>query len=1128
MTPVEVRNKLVSALQLDLVGPQGSNGAAAEVLPQHPSRWYLTGFLVPFDAGEAQSSDPDAGDDIDGNGEGSGTDDDVVPERVAASKTRFPSSMGLSVLLPFQTKQLSVTVDWGDYQPISPEGTESNAWQRTPRSETLLVDVQQSIRWRCDVPLPGTDGLRVSIAGRSLSGAKNIVASDRPCQTVSVFLVNHRHAAPDDTRDIAFAFQARLTIQCSEGFVARRDAHAVGSSDPDLRIADLQFRDCLEFAVGHNVAAESTVIEQQCHSISTAWIPRAEVERTIVPPMQGVQLKMDALADLTDAVAAATSLQPFVTSYRQWIAQQVQTLSALTDRRLETATTLLQRAEIAAGRIEIGIALLAQPLVLEAFRLANRAMSMQARRRSSQSSGLPDSAIDPEWRPFQLAFLLMNLEGIVRPESADRSTVDLLFFPTGGGKTEAYLGLAAFTLVHRRLKNPGVNSCGLTVLMRYTLRLLTLDQLGRASALICALELLREQDVEKLGRWPFEIGLWVGQAATPNEMGRKGDNKPQSARARAIAYCSDDRKPSPIPLENCPWCNTRFKNSSFRLVPNNDEPLDLRIVCVNRNCDFSGPHGRRLPIVAVDEPIYRRLPCFMIATVDKFAAMPWIGPVGGFFGKVDRYDSGGFYGPCSPMGGMPIPGGHLPPPELIIQDELHLISGPLGTIAGLYETALDQLCSSGDGPTRVRPKIVASTATVRRAESQIRALFNRDRVDIFPPPGPDRRDSFFARTVSPQQSNARLYLGITGQGRSPKRVFLRTCLALMAAAQKLYLEHRRQQPSPVDPYMTLLGYFNSLRELGGARRLVEDEVSNSLAGFGERLRIGESTGPFASRGPLKEVLELTSRVSTDKVADTKRRLEKSFAPGEKEAVDIALATNMISVGLDITRLGLMVVYGQPKTSSEYIQASSRVGRDHTRPGLVVTILNLNRPRDRSHYERFGVYHESFYRHVEATSVTPFSPRALDRGLAATVVALARHGLARMTAPRGASEILSTRQQLTSISHLMAERAEEHNKDRSAAERQELKETLFRRCQDLLGEWEQIAESYRQSGTQLQYQAEIGAAKRLLYPFLDAELEQLHPRFRKFRANRSMRDVEPEVNLWLRTLTNVPVEDSDNG
>ena len=1128
MTPVEVRSQMVEALQLDLIGPQNGNGDSIEVLPQHPSRWYLTGFLVPFDAGEKQAHDEDAGDEIDGAGERGGTDDDVSPERAAASKTRFPSSMGLSVLLPKETEQLEVTIDWGDYGPLEPEPGQPNAWRRTPQHKSLLVPIDRKDRWKADLPIPGSEGLRIVVTGRGLSGLRNQETYGRPCQSVSIFLVNHRRQAPDETRDTAFAFQAQLTVSCREGFVARVDSHAMDSTDPDLRIADLQFRDCFEFGVGHNISTASTVVDEKCFSIRTCWIPQAEVERTTVPELRDVQLQMDALAILKDADSAATSLMPFVTSYRKWIDDQQASLRSITGRRLETAEALLQRARVAANRIERGIQLLADDQALESFRLANKAMAMQAKKRQSIASGKPENAIIPEWRPFQLAFLLMNLEGVVHPESADRSTVDLLFFPTGGGKTEAYLGLAAFTLVHRRLKNPGVRSCGLTVLMRYTLRLLTLDQLGRASALICALELLREQDVEKLGRWPFEIALWVGQAATPNVMGRKGDNNPNSARSKTIAFQNDDRKPSPIPLENCPWCNTKFKNVSFRLIPNNDEPDDLRVICVNRNCEFSGANNRRLPIVAVDEPIYRRLPCFMIATVDKFAAMPWTGQVGGFFGKVDRYDNGGFYGPCSPMGGVPIPGGHLPPPELIIQDELHLISGPLGTIAGLYETALDQLCATEIGNHRVRPKIVASTATVRRAESQIRALFNRDRVDIFPPPGPNRRDSFFARTVSPKESNARMYLGVTGQGRSPKRVFLRTCLALMAAAQKLYSDNKHEKQNPADPYMTLLGYFNSLRELGGARRLVEDEVSNSLVGFGERMRIGESTGLFMNRGPLKEVLELTSRVSTDKVADTKRRLEKAFGPKEKESVDIALATNMISVGLDITRLGLMVVYGQPKTSSEYIQASSRVGRDHARPGLVVTILNLNRPRDRSHYERFGVYHESFYRHVEATSVTPFSPRALDRGLAATVVALARHGMAQMTPPKGATEILTKRHKLTWISSLMAERAEEHNKDRSAQERQQLKDNLYKRCQDLLDEWEQIANQYRQNGTTLQYQNEVGSAKRLLYQFLDPELDQVNPRFRKFRANRSMRDVEPEVNLWLRSLDNVSLEDGEDG
>jgi hypothetical protein len=290
--------------------------------------------------------------------------------------------------------------------------------------------------------------------------------------------------------------------------------------------------------------------------------------------------------------------------------------------------------------------------VLDAFRTANKVMAVAARRRAAIARGVEPAAVGaPAWRPFQLAFLLMNLKGVAEPAHDDRAVVDLLFFPTGGGKTEAYLGLAAFTLVLRRLRHPGLASAGLSVLMRYTLRLLTLDQLSRAAALICALELERQQHADRLGDWPFEIGLWVGRAATPNEMGRKGDGNANSARARTIAYQTGKTTAPPIPLEECPWCGTKFTPNSFLLVPNPDTPNNLLINCVNRGCAFTRNHS--LPIVAVDEPIYRRLPCFLIATVDKFAAMPWTGPVGGFFGRVERRDKHGFYGPCEPNVGAP-------------------------------------------------------------------------------------------------------------------------------------------------------------------------------------------------------------------------------------------------------------------------------------------------------------------------------------------------------------------------------------------------------------------------------------------------------------------------------------------
>ena len=230
--------------------------------------------------------------------------------------------------------------------------------------------------------------------------------------------------------------------------------------------------------------------------------------------------------------------------------------------------------------------------------------------------------------------------------------------------------------------------------------------------------------------------------------------------------------------------------------------------------------------------------------------------------------------------------------------------------------------------------------------------------------------------------DTRIYVGIAAQGRGPKVIFLKSATTVMAAAQAAW-DAAATDPNPADPYMTTVAYFNALRELGSARRIVEDEIGSRLLTYSRRRREGEAAGLFADRRISFEPVELTSRVGTANVAEAKRRLALGF--DREERADVALATNMISVGLDITRLGLMLVSGQPKTTAEYIQATSRVGRDHDRPGLVMSLLNVHKPRDRSHYERFTAYHETFYRGVEATSVTPFSSRALDRGLAAVTV-----------------------------------------------------------------------------------------------------------------------------------------------
>jgi ATP-dependent helicase YprA (DUF1998 family) len=446
-------------------------------------------------------------------------------------------------------------------------------------------------------------------------------------------------------------------------------------------------------------------------------------------------------------------------------------------------------------------------------------------------------------------------------------------------------------------------------------------------------------------------------------------------------------------------------------------------------------------------------------------------------------------------------GRELRPIDLIIQDELHLISGPLGTIAGLYETAFDLLASRQINGERRGPKIVASTATVRRAETQIRNLFGRETTAIFPPPGLNRSDSFFAQID--RETPSRLYLGVASPGRGPKLVFLRTLQTLLAGAQAL---SSGGADDPADPYLTALCYFNALRELGGARRIVDDEVRAHLTSYGSsRVRREPVGAPFADR-TMREIQELTSRFSTDKVSEARKRLGLPFH--EKASVDVAMATNMISVGLDIGRLGLMVVQGQPKTAAEYIQATSRVGRESRKPGLVVTLLNVHKPRDRMHYEQFRAFHMSFYRAVEATSVTPFAPRALDRALAATLVAAARHVDPMLTPNSAADRIVHHAPAYQRVKDILEQKMRVSGQD----------EEVIRRClsrlETLRDAWADIADQQTRSGDTFVY-ANEDAVRRLL----QAPYEQnaaMDPRREWFVAARSMRDTEPVALLKVRT------------
>ena len=623
-------------------------------------------------------------------------------------------------------------------------------------------------------------------------------------------------------------------------------------------------------------------------------------------------------------------LNRVVGAYRQWISEQEQRATQLVDSLRPQAKRHLERCRQGADRMEEGVALIREDAeVRSAFQLSQKAMNLQF--------GWQRGGSRLEWRPFQLGFQLLVLASLANRSHRGRAIMDLLWFPTGGGKTEAYLALTAFVILLRRLRATEQDEgAGVAVLMRYTLRLLTIQQFQRAAAMVMACELLRRQsqagqsNMPDLGSSPIGIGLWVGSSATPqypSEALQQRQDSPSTYRQ----------------ITSCPACDEVL---AWRVTPS-----ESSVKCSSdpSECQLAST-GESLPIWTVDEEVYRHSPALLIGTVDKFAQIVRNMRTRALFGG----------------------GTGSAPPDLIVQDELHLISGPLGSIAGLYEVAIDELCRRDD----VRPKIVGSTATIRRAEDQIQALFDRATYQ-FPSPGLDAGNSGFA--VTDQAHPGRLYVGITTAGRSATYMLQALAASLLQAATD-----PSASPEERNFYWTQVVYFNSLRELGHALVLMQDDVPVSIRQIGARR--GES--PRAVGVPA----ELTSRVPSYEIRDMLDRLE--IDADNPEAVTLLLASNMISVGMDIPRLGLMIVNAQPKTLSEYIQATSRVGRGNV-PGLIITMYNNMRARDRSHYETFETWHRSFYRDIEATSVTPFASRAQDKAVHAVLVALARHKIPGM-------------------------------------------------------------------------------------------------------------------------------------
>ena len=977
-TPAQMRDELWSLVRADLLGPAGG---PEEILPAHtsPRDRYLVGMLAP----SGQEIAPDALENLWVEGE----DDELPDLTVGAARGLFPSSLGLSFCVLDADRSVEVEVHWGQYFRDA-ERTLENArperlWRREPRSARLTLPALSTGSLG---PVP----VSAEFPHILLQG---LARKREGVWVVSLFLVNAQ-TIPKINEQQAWMFQVALTLKGR--FAARGSRTDPGKLPPDVWREQQDHRRLYwhipEYAIGHG-----TAVVGNAQFLETASLPpsivsaQSEPDVDDVPGLESLVIGMQALSEVKDGCFGA-ALDSLAESYENWIAAQAAKVpKELPAELAESAGTALDQARQASRRIREGISLLDQnPQIARAFRFANAAMALQRQRTliaAQVRRGQKETKNEvPTWRLFQLAFILLNLPSLALTDHPDREGIaDLLFFPTGGGKTEAYLGLTAFTLAYRRLSPDPSHRSGVAVLMRYTLRLLTLQQFQRAAVLICACEQLRLKEPKLWGAEPFRLGLWVGSKTTPNKT-------EDAAEAVKLLKASrgTQRYGNPLQLTHCPWCGCELGPDNLKVESHALGQARTLVFCgdLTGKCPFTERKAPQegLPVVVVDEEIYRRLPSMLISTIDKFAQMAWNGAVGTLFGRVSGFcPRHGFVAPCIPDETFHIAKGKLPkvrqeergrlrPPDLIIQDELHLISGPLGTLAGLLEIAIEELCSWDRDGVRVRPKLVASTATIRRSEQQVANLFDR-KVKVFPPPGLSARDNFFSRTR--QELPGRLYVGVCAPGVRMKTALIRCYLSLLSCAQTLATRYGER----ADSWMTTVGYFNSLRELGGMRRLTEDQVAT-------RLRRMDRWG-MSTRALFPErIEELTSRKGAGDIPKILERLETPVLGG-KGGIELLLATNMLSVGVDISRLGMLVVAGQPKSTAEYIQATSRVGRSQDGPGLVMTVFNWARPRDLSHYEKFDYYHQTFYQQVEALSVTPFSARAIDRGLTSVLVSLIR-------------------------------------------------------------------------------------------------------------------------------------------
>jgi hypothetical protein len=1052
MTLTPAQEIVLSHLKSAYVGPEGSE---SEVIYNPPNRQYAVGMLFPRDP-EPQAD----------NGASEHDRDEVDVDRMTAfdgeveengatvpiAEDWRPSSAAISFIT--DSDVVLCNVSGATYTAVEGDGPPS--WRRTPFT---LSDLPLTPDRRIHEQAIGGVPIEIGSRWRRLTA---------DAQLVTIHLRVLALTSGDDRLDVAsMLYQVGLAVSPTGGGTIReydtRRAFDINDESAELR---LRFRKRKVYAVGHGMAANWTVSDGACSEVRLEPVPHfviPDVETTAfrVGTQEADALRLAHLATLDkDVDRVLESLRAFVREFGQWVEEQEGRVDSF-GIDSELATQIVGRSKKALTRMTQSVDLLGEKrnaTLRAAFSLAMAAMRLQMQQAAFNRDGRRP---EPSWRPFQLGFLLVSLASTVDDTHEARELVDLIWFPTGGGKTEAYLGLAAIEIFRRRLSD-GPAGGGTAILTRYTLRLLTSQQFQRAASLVCSMELLRRGD--KIGdprakhMTPFSIGLWVGNEVTP---GTRKEAKSALDRLRKAARPEEANQ---FQVESCPWCATpllprvrspRLSEYGVRLVGR-----DIIIHCVNSSCAFAD----EIPVCVVDEMLYEEPPTILLATVDKFARLQFRPEAGRLLGLSTAFRQ----------------------PSLIIQDELHLLSGPLGTTVAVFDAVIQMLLAA-NGST---PKIIASTATIRASDEQVQGLYGRG-VALYPPSGLDDDTTFFSRPVADGQG--RLYLGLMPQALSQMSATVSASAPLIEIPEML-----RGHPdagTSLDAYWTVVMYHNSLRELGRTGTLVVDDVNARLEPRAERLEHDLRT-VRAGR-----VLELTSRRGPEELPNDLRELRRS-ADESDHAVDVVLSSNMLSVGIDIPRLALMLMVGQPRTTSEYIQATSRVGRGKVR-GVVTTLFRSNRARDRSQFETFRGYHEALYRSVEPTSVTPWSLASRERSLAGALVALIRHlgpGLSSNDAAKDFDLSNSAQRALVDmlVDGLLAgvERAD-------SAESSETREQISM----LLKQWDRRARTAREAGESLLYDRANSDDSALLKRFGQSGEGWL--------VADSMRSVEPSVSVEVR-------------